>query len=397
MGCSSAFFLTRHVPPSQICIVERDPTYKEASTVLSVGSIRQQFSLAGNILLSLKSSNFLREELKTELAVERDAPPDIQFSSGGYLFLASKKGEDTLRRNYELQRSLGANIKLMDSGELGTGFPWLCTDDLAIGTIGQVNEGWFDPWLLLSAFKKKLLSLGVQFVHGEVTGLNLEQNKVKQVQVHESNSKETELGCDFFVNSAGPHAAKIAKMANMGTTSHPNPVMRIPLPVSPRKRQVFVFHCPRGPAHPVLVVDPSGAYFRRESQDGMYIAGISPPPHKDFETTNLEVDYNQFDETLWPILASRVPEFESLKVKGAWAGLYDYNTFDQNAILGPHAVINNFIFVNGFSGHGIQQSPEVGKAISEYIVYGKPNLTDLDNFGFSRILEGRKLLENNIV
>ena len=217
------------------------------------------------------------------------------------------------------------------------------------------------------------------------------------IQVLTSDSKETELGCDFFVNSAGPHAAKIAKMADIGSTTHPNPIMRVPLPVSPRKRQVFVFHCPGGPAHPVLLVDPSGAYFRRESQDGMYIAGISPPPHEDFETSSLEVDYNQFDETLWPILASRVPKFESLKVKGGWGGFYDYNTFDQNAILGPHPVINNFIFVNGFSGHGIQQSPEVGRAISEYIVYGKPSLTDLDNFGFSRILEGRKLLESNIV
>lgn len=198
------------------------------------------------------------------------------------------------------------------------------------------------------------------------------------------------------MNSSGPHAARVAEMAGIGSPTHSNPLMRVALPVSPRKRQVFVFHCPRGPTDPVLLVDPSGVYFRRESQEGVFICGKSPAPHNDIEASDLEVDYSQFEE-IWPILATRVPEFESLKVKGAWAGFYEYNTFDQNGILGPHPLISNFIFVNGFSGHGIQQSPEAGRNISDYIVHGKPSLAELDNFGFSRIVHGRKLLECNIV
>lgn len=188
-------------------------------------------------------------------------------------------------------------------------------------------------------------------------------------------------------------------MAGIGDPNHANPQMRVSLPIQPRKRQVFVFHCPDGPQDCPLLVDTSGCYVRRESQNGIFITGMSPLEEQEehIKDTDLEMDYTLFEDTLWPLLAHRVPVFERLKLKGGWAGFYDYNTFDHNGIIGRHPVVNNFVFANGFSGHGIQQSPAVGKLVSEIITDGKPSIAEFNNFGFERIINRVKYMERNIV
>lgn len=186
-------------------------------------------------------------------------------------------------------------------------------------------------------------------------------------------------------------------MAGIGDDHHCNPVMKIPLPVRPRKRYVFVLHCPTGPRDCPLLVDISGFYVRRESQEGTFICGLSPPANEDYEVDDLDVDYNYFEEKIWPHLAHRIPAFEAIKLKGGWAGFYEYNTFDQNGIIGCHPVISNFVFATGFSGHGIQQSPAVGRAVSEIITKGHSTSIDITDFGFERIVNKTKFLERNIV
>ncbi|XP_069470304.1 FAD-dependent oxidoreductase domain-containing protein 1 isoform X2 [Ambystoma mexicanum] len=393
-----------------VLVVEKDPTYSRASTVLSVGGIRQQFSMPENIHMSHFSAHFLRN-INEYLGILNEDPIDIQFNPSGYLFLASEEGAPTLEDNVRIQRSEGAKVALMHPEQLKKKFPWINTDGVAVASYGLENEGWFDPWSLLNGFRRKALSMGALQCHGEVTGFGIENRemftsdgeeltlkRITEAYVQMPKSLERQpVECAIVINAAGAWSAKVAEMAHIGTGPE-NSMAAVKLPVEPRKRYVYVFHCPDGPGMECpLLIDPSGAYFRREGLAGNYIGGISPTEEEEPDISDLEVDHSFFQERLWPKLAHRVPIFESLKVKSAWAGYYDYNTCDQNAILGVHPLVNNMYLATGFSGHGLQQSPAVGRAIAELILKGNFQTLNLGTFAFMRFCRGEKALERNIV
>lgn len=169
---------------------------------------------------------------------------------------------------------------------------------------------------------------------------------------------------------------------------------------------MFVFHCPheeiwKGPFASPLVVDTTGVYFRREGSGGQFVCGVSPEEADDVDgQSDQELDFPDhelFENVIWPTIASRVPHFESIKVLNAWAGWYEYNTFDQNAIIGIHPDIPNMYLINGFSGHGLQQSPGAGRAIAELLVHGKYQTIDASCFDFQRVRDNKPFLEKAIV
>uniref|UniRef100_A0A3Q0S320 FAD-dependent oxidoreductase domain-containing protein 1 n=1 Tax=Amphilophus citrinellus TaxID=61819 RepID=A0A3Q0S320_AMPCI len=394
----------------RVLVVERDPTYSKASTVLSAGGIRQQFSLLENIHLSLASADFMRN-VNEHLGVLNEDPIDLQFNHSGYLFLASEAVAHIMEENYTTQRSAGAKVSLLSPTQLKEKFPWINTEGVVLASYGLENEGWFDPWTLLNAFKRKAISMGAIQCCGEVTelkyttnvmttadGEKLDLRRIKSVKVQMPDSLEYQpVECAIVVNAAGAFSGKLTEMLGIGFGPE-HSIAGIPLPVEPRKRYVYVVRCPDGPGLDTpFLIDYSGVYFRREGLGGNYIAGASPEEADEPDTSNLEVDHSFFEENVWPHLAFRVPAFEKLKVTGAWAGFYDYNTFDQNAIIGTHPLINNMYFATGFSGHGLQHSPAVGRAVAELILDGNFKTLDLSGFSFSRILTQEPMLERNIV
>ncbi|XP_044227478.1 FAD-dependent oxidoreductase domain-containing protein 1 [Thunnus albacares] len=394
----------------EVIVVEKDPTYSQASTVLSAGGIRQQFSLPENIHLSLASADFMRN-INEHLGVVNEDPVDLQFNQSGYLFLASEEVAHIMEENYSTQRYAGAKVSLLSPTQLKEKFPWINTDGVALASYGLENEGWFDPWTLLNAFRRKAISMGVVQCCGEVTGFKhttnvintvdgeqIDLRRIKSVRVQMPNSLEYQpVECAIVVNAAGAFSGKLAEMLGIGFGPK-DTFAGIPLPVEPRKRYVYVVHCPDGPGLDTpFLIDYSGVYFRREGLGGNYIAGTSPEEMEEPDISNLEVDHQFFEDKIWPSLAHRVPAFENLKVTSAWAGFYDYNTFDQNGIIGIHPLINNMYFATGFSGHGLQHSPAVGRAVAELILDGNFTTLDLSGLGFRRILAQEPMLERNIV
>ena len=376
VGSSVAYYLREEGFSGSIALIERDQQFTHSATTLSCASIRQQFSVPENIRLSQFTLGLFRR-----LEDEFGTGADIGFRENGYLILASESGLPILQANHAAQTAQGADIVLEDAAALQRRFPWISADGVSAGAFGRSGEGWFDAHAMLMLFRKALKTKNIDFVNAGVTGIERSGNRVTAVQL--DNGDRLEAG--IVVNAAGPNAGKIAAM------------VEIALPVEPRKRSVFVFEAKdRFPDMP-LIVDPSGIYVRPEGS--VYITGGADPAETDgpADPTDFEPDWPQFEEIIWPVLATRIPAFEAIKATRAWAGHYDYNVLDQNGVIGPHPEVANFLFANGFSGHGLQQAPAVGRALAELIVHGGYRTIDCSAFGYQRIAENRPFRELNVI
>jgi len=351
-----------------VTVIERDPAYRRASSALSAAGTRRQFSTPENIRMSAYSFDYIRDTL------------GLDIRESGYLYLASSTTRHILEVNHEIQVAEGADIVLLTQPELAARYPWLSTDGIALGSLGRSGEGWFDGYGLVQALRARARELGAELLTAEVCGIDVADDRVHAVTLSDGSKR----ACGYVVDAAGPWAAEVAALAG------------VELPVEARRRCVFVFDVERGaPTDCPLVIDASGVWFRPEG--GSFIAGAAPVEQDDLPDLPLTPDHGLFETVLWPALAKRVPAFDAIRVTNAWAGYYEMNTFDHNAIIGRHPVITNLLFANGFSGHGIQQSPAVGRAIAELIVHDRFVTTDLSVFAFDRIAAGRRVEEQNVI
>ena len=393
VGCSIAKFLLDLDPSLSVCVVERDPSYKISSSVLSLGSIRQQFSEPTNVKISQFGIEFIRE-----------LSPDVQFDEGGYLFLAGHgEGARQLRENVDKQVSLGSPIRHFGGGsKLKEKYPWMNTDDIEESALGLSGEGWFDPYTLTMALKNTARQNGAVFVEGDIKAINEDATSIR---FYDSQKKSMgEIVCSSVINAAGCWSRNVLTTVDGVDNTLANKI----LPVFPRKRNVFVVHCPdpvlQNPSVP-LIVCPSGVYVRREGspERGIFLCGgmesvASDDPDCVGDAAELVVDHNLWETAVWPAIAKRIPAFEVAKVQSSWCGFYDYNTYDQNGLIGkilPN--IDNFYVATGFSGHGIQQAPAVGRGVAELVVYGEYRSLDLSELSATRVQEGRVVTEKNIV
>lgn len=373
IGSSIAYFLRREGFKGRVAVIEKDPGYQWCATGRSVASIRQQFSTPENVRLSQFGAGFFRS-IKTEFGPDAD----IAFRERGYMVMATSGGRATLAANVALQRSLGADIEFLEPADIIRLFPWLSVDDLGAAGWGRSGEGWIDPSSLLDLFRRGAIARGVDFVAAEATGIEMHKGRIERVRLGNGST----IATGTVVCAAGWHSAKVAALLGLS------------LPVAPKKRFVFVVDCKTPLAGAGLMIDPSGVYFRPEGR--FFLAGSAPPEEEDPDAEDFDIDHSFFDTRIWPILAARVPAMEALKVQNAWCCHYDVNTLDHNAILGCHPELPSFVMACGFSGHGLQQSPGVGRAIAELLTHGQYRTIDLARFGFARIVENRPLRESNV-
>jgi glycine/D-amino acid oxidase-like deaminating enzyme len=375
MGSSTAYHLMRADNTLKVAVVEMDPAYTRSSTALSMANARIQFSLKQNIEISQYALEVL-ERFEDEMAVGENKP-SIAYRREGNLFLFDEDGRKTALENLALQESLGCRIEKWSCEKIEQVYPLYKTAGLAGGTFGP-QDGHFDAYAVLMGYKAKARSLGAEYIKDEVVEIRCAKGSVAGVRLASGEG----LTSKYVVNCAGAWASKVARTAG------------VKIPVEPTKRQVFTLDPAVKPEGPLpLTILPSGLYFRTEIGDQILLG-------KSMDEDPVGFDFNwddkRFMEILWPELAEFVPAFDTLKLLRGWAGLYAVNTLDGNAILGQWPDIKGFYLANGFSGHGLQQAPAVGRYMSELITGVTPTL-DLSIFRPERILENKPLSEGGLV
>ncbi|WP_298356158.1 FAD-binding oxidoreductase [uncultured Litoreibacter sp.] len=380
-GSSVAWWLSRNPDfDGSILVVERDPSYEFSSTGHTNSCIRQQFSNKVNIQISQFGAEFINNF--KDFMADAEAP-DILLQNYGYMYLAdTPEFAETLQELQRIQQSLGAGTKYMTRDEIAADYPFYQLDDIIGGNHNLINEGYFDGGTIFDWWKRKARAQGVEYIHNEVVSMtrNAAGTLVENVTLA---SGET-VACGTVANCSGPRAVLTSRMAG------------IEVPIEPRRRYTFIFDAqtPLDRDLP-LTIDPSGVHMRTDGQ--YYLAGCPPDEDPAVDYDDFYEDHSIWQNKVWPIVATRVPAFEAVKVINSWVGHYAFNTFDQNAVIGPHTQVENFVFVNGFSGHGLQQSPAMGRGVAEWIAYGEYRSIDLTPFGFHRIESGTNFIEKAVI
>ena len=380
-GSSVAWWLSRNPDfDGSILVVERDPSYEFSSTSHTNSCIRQQFSNEVNIQISQFGAEFIHN-FQDYMGVE-DAP-EIVLQSYGYLYLADSEAfAQNLRSQQAVQARLGAGTRFLSRDEIAEAYPFYQLDDIIGGNHNLVNEGYFDGGTIFDWWKRRARAQGVEYLHNEVTAITRNAAGTQVESVTLATGEVVPFGT--VINCAGPRAVLTSRMVG------------VDIPVEPRKRYTFIFDAetPLDRDLP-LTIDPSGVHMRTDGQ--YYLAGCPPDVDPAVEYDDFVEDHSIWQEKVWPIIATRVPAFEVVKLINSWVGHYAFNTFDQNAIIGPHSAVENFIFVNGFSGHGLQQSMAIGRGVAEWVAYGEYRSIDLSSLGFKRIESQTRFAEKAVI
>ncbi len=381
-GSSVAWFLTDNPDfNGSILVVEQDPTYEFASTSHTNSCMRQQFSNEVNIRVSQFAAEFVKNFRQFMGGDER--VPKLMLHSFGYMYLAdNEEFAKTLQDLQKVQQRMGAGTRYMTRDEILRDYPFYNLDDIIGGNHNLIDEGYFDGNTLFDWWKRSARERGVEYLTNEVVSMSRNENGTK-VTSATLKSGET-IACGTVVNASGPRAVLTSRMVG------------IEIPVEPRKRHTFIFDAEQPLDRDLpLTIDPSGVHMRTDGQ--YYLAGCPPNEDPAVDYDDFVQDHSLWEEKVWPTIANRIPQFEAIKLINSWAGHYAYNTLDQNAIIGPHTEVENFLFVNGFSGHGFQQSPAMGRGTAEYITYGEYRTIDLTPFSYARIVENRKFEEKAVI
>lgn len=376
MGASISFNLKNDGFGGKVVVFEKDPAYTYSSTTLSAAGIREQFSQP----VSIKMADYdidIFERFEEEMAVDGESP-NIGFKQIGQMIVADASGMPTLTAQARLQQKLGAKVDILSADEIFDIVPGINAEMVAGGAISR-RGGILDAYGLLQGYIKKGKSLGVQYVYDEVTRVVCEGQKFD----HLTTAKGEKYSAPMVLIAAGPWSADVGGLFGLD------------LPVRPLRRMIHMIKpqtpfpdgCPKvflgtGPS---ITPETGGALLVTRRKEG--------EPYG----LNFKVDYSFFMETIWPEIAAAIPPLECLKLEREWAGLYNVCIHDSNDILGIHPDIDDLYMAIGFSGHGLQQAPAVGKGLSELIRLGRYETLDLTPFRFERFAEDDLVEEEGLV
>jgi glycine/D-amino acid oxidase-like deaminating enzyme len=372
VGSSAAWHLRREGFTGRIVVIERDPTYGDASAFRAMGGIRQQFCTPVTVQM-VQYSVELWKTFDVACATPEHTP-HAWFRQRGYLFLADDATASALMDRYDLERRAGARVQQLSPDEIRALVPDLVIDDIRFGILGP-DDGYAAPREVLWGLRQSAAAAGVEYVHDGVTAIETRVGRVHGVQLASGEAVEA----PWVVNAAGPWAGAVARMAGLD------------IRVEPMRQMLFRATLPRYWSHRFpMVIDPGGVHWRHDD------------PVDAADADRIIVAFTKWDEPVgenfspaherWarefePALLRRLPAMAPLTEIEGWAGLYEM-TPDHNPVLGEHPALGGFVCANGFSGHGLMMSPATGKIVSEIIRTGSSETFDVSIFAPDRFARG---------
>jgi len=333
------------------------------------GGARQQWTTEENVKFMKKSIEIL-ERLPQELKF------NILFRQSGYLFLARDEEQlNLLKENVRLHRKLGVETRFLDAEEAREIVPVLNTEGI-LGATYNPKDGVLFPFALVWGYAKAAKRLGAKiYLHTEARGFKIENGRIKSVFTDKGEIKVKE----WVVNAAGAYSKELARKAG------------VELPNKPYRHEIMVTEPLKLFIKP-MVVDLSNGLYMTQTSRGEVIGGIGDPEEE--SSYNLESGHKFL--YLFSRAAIRViPILKEIRLMRQWAGLYD-TTPDKNPILGPVDEVENFLQINGYSGHGLMMAPYATQLLAELIAYGKPS-ESIERFSIRRFREGEIKAEKAVI
>jgi sarcosine oxidase subunit beta len=368
VGCSAAYHLAA-AGAGSVLVLEREEAVGRGSTGACAGGFRHQFTTEVNIRLSLASVPMIVG------FTERHGIP-VDVSRDGYLFLV-RDGEtwDGFRRGAALQRSLGARVEVLSAADAVAMIPGLEVDGILGATFGP-DDGIADPGALTQGYATLAGRAGVRFAFGSVAEAILTRDD----RVHGVRTSAGDVSAPGVVLAAGPWSGALAGSAG------------VDLPVEPVPRVVVTTAAfPGMPERRTLVIDADSSFYFHREGDGV-LMGMGGRDQPTFSTV---VDDRFVAEELLPKAVEIFPPLAEAGIRSSWAGLYEM-TPDRHPVVGTTAV-GGLLVAAGFSGHGFQHGPIVGKLLAEIVVEGAARTVDISSLSLERFARGELVREGHVV
>lgn len=366
MGASCAFRLSEQ--GLKVAILEAGSAPAIGSTGRSVAGVRVQFTEEVNIRLSWGSIQEYQHfhDLYGEGA---------GYAPIGYLLLVPPERLAVHMDGVRLQERIGAPVRVL-SFEEAQNLVRFDPADIARATYGPA-DGIVDPHLVTFTYLRLAKERGAI--------LHLETPLTRANRVGNTWQVETTKGifeATHLVNAAGAWAGEVAARAGLEVPIRP--VRRMVYATAPTARQ----H-----SYPLTIDLKSGFYLRSEGKRVLF--GRSNPDEPPGFTEG--IDWSWLEPTI-QVGVARFPWLAEIGLdrQACWWGYYEV-TPDHNPILGRLPAAENWVNAAGFSGHGVQQAPMVGRLIAEEIVLGMAQSVNIDPLRIDRLFDKQQQKEHNIV
>ncbi len=369
VGASAAYHLA--AAGASVLLLERADQLGTGSTGACAGGFRHQFSSEVNIRLSLESVPMIT-------GFEEEHGLRLDVSQDGYLFMIrSAESWKEFLVSVELQRSLGVEVDVLTPEDAAELIPGIALEGMVAATFGP-SDGIADPSGLTLGYAMAARRAGAEILTGvEVFGIRVSGDRATGV-----STSDAFVSTPAVVNAAGPWAGTLAASAG------------VDLPLEPIPRQVVVTGpFPEVPGRRTLVIDADTTFYFHREGEGVLMGMGGQDEKPCFDTA---VDESFIAEELLPTALGVFPPLGQADLRHRWAGLYEM-TPDRHPIIGQAPGVGGLYLANGFSGHGFQHAPIVGKLLAEMIVEGGAHTVDVSSLGLERFSRGPLVLEHHVV